>query len=354
MAELQTNTITPKATCETNITTKMEKQQQYDVKSVASAMLSLLDPNSMESFSVGECVDKEMDDDFMPKKQQNLFEPHSLSPQQQTQLHEALNEMPWTPTEGLLNYTTMRTHRIDTGTELPFRQRQFNMSPYMERKVGAELQRLLERGIIKRIPFSEWRNRIVPVSKKDGSVRLCLDARELNKRTRRSTYPQMDMNRIISRIQDTTYLSALDLGEAFFQVKLSDDSCIKTAFAIAPFGYFCFDRMPMGCVNSSAALCELIDKIFGLEFEGKCFWYVDDLLIASRTFDEHMRLIKLHRAGLTVSQKVSAITQMQRPETVKQIQSFLGMTGFFRRFIDRYSHMAAPLNELIKGKPTKI
>lgn len=190
------------------------------------------------------------------------------------------------------------------------------------------------------------------------------------------------MNRILSRLQNTKYLSALDLGEAFFQIALSDESQQKTAFAVASFGYYCFERMPMGCINSSAALCALVDSVFGNEMEGKCFWYVVDLLIASETFEEHINsiksvAIKLQQAELTISQaksnlcmrklrflgmiisengievdqsKVEAIDRIEKPTQLKQLQSFLGMTGFFRRFIDKYSHISAPLNEMIKGQ----
>lgn len=325
-------------------------------------------------------------DDWLPNKAHNLFEPHVLTDTQQQQLDEVLDNFPWTPTEGELNATSKYVHHIDTGNEKPFQQKQFHMSPYVEKKIGEELERLLARGIIKRITFSEWLNRIVPIRKKDDSIRLCLDARELNKRTRKSTYPQVDMNRILNRLDQTAFLSALDLAEAFFQIKLSEDSCNKTAFAIAGFGYFCFDRMPMGCVNSSAALCALIDRVFGLDFESSCFWYVDDFLIASRTFEEHLSLLRrvaerLKEAELTVSRKksqfcmkklrflgmivsekgiqvddtkVEAVVNMKRPETVKQMQSFLGMTGFFRRFIDGYAELAAPLSEMTKGKPTGL
>lgn len=321
-------------------------------------------------------------DECVPKKHECLFEPHSLTDEQQGQLDKLLEHFPWTPTEGRLNHTTKYIHHIDTGDEKPFSQKQFNMSPYKEKLVGEELKRLLTRGIISHIPYSQWLSRIVPARKKDGAMRICLDARELNKRTKKSTYPQMDINRILSRLQRTKYLTALDMGEAFFQIKLSDGSRLKTAFAVSPFGYFCFDRMPMGCVNSSAALCALIDSVFGVEFEGRCFWYVDDFLIASETFEEHMAILKrvadkLHEAGLSVSQrkskflmkklrflgmiiseagievdesKVEAINNIKRPETLKKLQSFLGMTGFFRRFISKYSHMAAPLNEMIKGQ----
>lgn len=213
-------------------------------------------------------------------------------------------------------------------------------------------------------------------------MRVCLDARELNKRTKRTSYPQIDVNRILNRLQKTKYLSALDLGEAFFQIALSSDSQPKTAFAVAGFGYFCFERMPMGCINSSAALCALVDSVFGNEFEGRCFWYVDDLLIASETFEQHIETIKmvaakLREAELTISRakskfamkklkflgmmiseegievdqsKVTAIDSIAKPKELKQLQSFLGMTGFFRRFIEKYSHIAAPLNEMIKGQ----
>lgn len=320
--------------------------------------------------------------EWVPKKHECVFEAHSLNDEQKKRLEGVLEKFPWTPTTGRLNHTTKYIHSIDTGDESPVNQRQYNMSPYVEKKVGEELQRMLDRGIIRRISHSEWCNRIVPVRKKDDTIRICLDARELNKRTKKSQYPQADMNRILSRLQRTKYLSALDLGEAFFQIKLADASSVKTSFAVAPFGYFCFERMPMGCVNSSAALCALVDSVFGLEFEGKCFWYVDDFLIASETFEEHVKTLelvasKLVEAELSISRKkskfcmrklrflgmiiseagievdeakVEAINNISRPKYLKQLQSFLGMTGFFRRFIEGYADIAAPLSELTKGQ----
>lgn len=352
-----------------------EEKQEYGLASMALAQLDHLYGPTM--FSAGE-----EEDEWVLRKHKCVFGEHTLTEEQRERLNIVLDKFPWTPTTGKLNHTTKYIHTIDTGDEEPVKQRQYNMSPYVEKKVGDELQRLLERGIIRRISHSEWSNRIVPVRKKDDSIRICLDARELNKRTKKNTYPQADMNRILSRLQKTKYLSALDLGEAFFQIKLAEESSIKTAFAVAPFGYFCFDRMPMGCVNSSAALSALVDSVFGVQFEGKCFWYVDDFLIASETFEEHLATLelvasKLSEAELSISRKkskfcmrklrflgmiisergievdeskIEAINNIKRPEQLKQLQSFLGMTGFFRRFIDQYAHIAAPLSEMTKGQ----
>lgn len=354
---------------------EIEFSQEFSSASMALSQLDHIAETKIETLAEEEC-------EWIPKKHESVFEAHVLTLDQQQQLNGVLEKFPWTPTTGRLNHTTKYIHTIDTGDEKPVSQRQFNMSPYVERKVGEELQRMLERGIIRRISHSEWLNRIVPVRKKDDTMRICLDARELNKRTKKSTYPQTDMNRILSRLQKTKYLSALDLGEAFFQIKLSNESSVKTAFAIAPFGYFCFDRMPMGCVNSSAALCALVDSVFGVQFEGKCFWYVDDFLIASETFEEHLATLelvasKLIEAELSISKKkskfcmrklrflgmiiseagievdnakIEAIDNIKRPVQLKQLQSFLGMTGFFRRFIDGYSQLAAPLSEMTKGQ----
>lgn len=120
---------------------------------------------------------------------------------------------------------------------------------------------MIKSGIIKPIDDSPWRSTILVVRKPDGTGRICLDAREVNKVTIPNTYPITNTNQILSQLKTTKYLTSIDLSQAFFQIALEKSSQIKTSFA---FGnqLYCFQRMTMGLRNSPATLAVLIDKIF--------------------------------------------------------------------------------------------
>lgn len=323
-------------------------------------------------------------DDVRPAKIPCVTEPHELTELQREQLDSVLAKFQNTPTAGLLNATSKMEHVIDTGEHMPFRARQYTFSPYVIDSARKEVETLLERGIIREIEESPWRSPILIVKKKDGTGRVCLDARMLNKITTPNAYPITDTNQILARLKTSKYMTSIDLSQAFFQIPLETESQLKTTFA---FGnqLFCYQRMPMGLRNSPATLAILIDKIFR-DLYPRAFSYVDDFIVCTDTFGEHLELLsiiaeRLSKVNLTISptkshfcckqleflgyilsenglavnpDKVKAIMEYKRPETVKEVRRLIGAAGWYRRFIPKFSQITAPLTELIKTNCTTI
>lgn len=319
------------------------------------------------------------DTEAIPVKNASVSIPHQLTTEQRHMLSTVLQLFRHTAEAGTLNKTTKIEHIIDTEDAKPIMKKQYPFSPYIMEKVQAELDKMLERDIIMTIEYSPWRAPILAVDKKDGGCRVCLDARELNRVTVPNAYPITDVNYILSRIRKARYLSSIDLSQAFFQIPLEKNSRYKTAFA---FGnqLYCFKRMTMGLRNSPATLAVLVDTIFR-DLYPYAFAYVDDFIICTETFEEHLRILtiiakRLADAGLTISpnksyfcckrleflgyvlseeglsanpEKVSALHNFPRPETAKEARRFIGAAGWYRKFIPDFAEVSAPIHDLYKG-----
>lgn len=282
--------------------------------------------------------------------------------------------------------THMAAHSIEIldewKTRPPIRQYPYTMSPKVREKVAEELDRMLGAGIIERC-HSDWSLNVVPVIKPSGKVRLCLDARKINERTIKDAYPLPHPGRILSQLPKARYLSTLDLSEAFLQIPLEERSRRYTAFSIQGKGMFQFTRLPFGLVNSPATLARLMDQVLGHgELEPFVFVYLDDIVLVSETFEDHLRLLRevarrLTEANLAINleksrfgvdelpflgyllstqglranpEKVKAIVEYDRPNTITKMRRFLGMANYYRRFIDDFSGITAPLSDLLKSK----
>lgn len=300
-------------------------------------------------------------------------------------LQNVLKKMPFAK-PGLLSRTNCITHTIDTGNATPIKQRQYVVSPYLQVEISKEIDRLLGMGVIYACPPSAWNNPVVAVKKSSGAVRLCLDARKLNAVTTKDAYPTQQINRILGRLTGTKVLSSIDFSDAFLQVPLEKSSQPKTAFSISGRGYFAYARMPFGLCNSAATLCRLVDQIVGCDLEPKAFVYLDDIIIATNTFEEHFEVLekiadRLANAGLTISvdksrfcmeslrylgyvvsekgispdpEKISSIVSYPVPKCVKDVRRLLGVVGWYRRFIPQFSSITAPLTNMLKKSRNKF
>lgn len=317
-----------------------------------------------------------------PPKLSNTFKEHELTDVDKERLEKIIRKFSFVKDDGPLSYTTLTEHVIDTKHAKPIKQKQYVFSPYIQEKIRLEVDRLLARDIIEKVPAPTWLNPVRPVPKPDDKIRLCLDARKLNEVTVKNSYPQQNVNRILGRLEGTKYLTALDLTDAFYQILLNPESRGKTAFAIPGVGSFMYKRMPMGLVNSGATLSELVDRLFGAEFEPECFPYLDDFIIATKTLDKHFEILervaeKLTTAGLVISakkskfcmkslkylghvidekgiradpDKIAPIREYPAPTCVKEVRRFIGLTGWYRRFIKNFADISAPITDLIKKK----
>ena len=244
---------------------------------------------------------------------------------------------------------------------------------------------MLESGIIEKLS-SEWAAPIVLVKKKDGSLRMCMDYRRLNSATRSDAYPMPRID-LIDRLGKAKYITALDLTWGYLGI-LADARGSKrqhkTAFT-TPFGLFQFKVMPFG-LNGAPASFQTMDQVINGLYNFTAA-YLDDLVIFSNTCEERLEHIqsvlqRLRGAGLTAKPKkcqfgmeyciylghvvgggalrpealkVEAVEQFKAPETKKQVRAFLGLTGYYRKFIPNYATIAAPLTDLMrKSAPNNV
>lgn len=286
-----------------------------------------------------------------------------------------------------LEVTSLVQHTIELKDEFksvaPTRVTPFPYSPSIHKALNEEIDRLLALGVIED-SNSDWALNAVPIKKPNGSIRLCLDARKLNTRTKRDAYPLAHVGRILGRLGKTRYLSTIDLKDAFLQIPLCSESKPLTAFSFQGKGMFQYTRLPFSLTNSPATLSRLMDKILGAgALEPQIFVYLDDIIVASETFEEHIKLLeevakRLREANLSINlqksqfcrfevpflgyllscdglkpdpSKVQAILDFEAPKTIRQIRRFLGMVNYYRRFIGDFSEIPAPISDLLAGKP---
>ena len=242
---------------------------------------------------------------------------------------------------------------------------------------------MLDAGAIResQSPFS---SNVVLVRKKDGSLRFCIDYRKLNNRTVKDAYYLPRIEETIDTLSWSKYFSKLDLRSGYWQVGVKESDKMKTAFSVGPLGFFECNRMAFGLCNSPASFQRLTEWCMGELHLRECLIYLDDIIIFSKTFDEHLvrlanvfRQLEVHGiklkgskceffqrqvnylghivsdAGIhTDSDKIAVLKEWKPPTNVKELRSFLGFAGYYRRFVCNYSSIVKPLNALLVGHPT--
>ena len=149
------------------------------------------------------------------------------------------------------------------------------------------------------------------VRKKNDDWRFCLDFLDLNGVTVKDAYPLSNMTNILDTLGSAHYITSLDLSQAYFQVPLEKKSREYTAFAVPQMGLFHFKRMPFGLCNASATFQRLLNRVIGPEMVPCVFAYLDDIIIATETLEEHRYwlrrvLLALTEAGLAINPRISA------------------------------------------------
>lgn len=184
---------------------------------------------------------------------------HNLTPPQQESLNNVVSMFPSCVTEGL-GKTTLLKHTIDVGNAAPIKHRYHAVSPAIQKKMFEEVDRMLSLGVIEE-SRSAWSSPMTVVTKANGQTRLCLDARRVNSVTVKDAYPTPLINGILSRLNETKYISLIDLKDAFWQIELEESSREKTAFTIPGRPLYQFTRMPFGLCNSGQSMCRLMDMV---------------------------------------------------------------------------------------------
>ena len=279
-----------------------------------------------------------------------------------------------------LKGSDLHTHDIDTGDAPPQRVRNYRHSPAAKAEIERQTLEMLEHGIIEP-SNSMWSAPCVLVKKKDGSMRFCIDYRKLNSVTKAISFPLPTIDDIVDAMSENkpTIFSLLDMRSGYFQIGLSETSMDKTTFSTHQSSWR-FRKMPFGIRNAPAAFSMLMSQVFrGLVLK-YLLAYIDDILVFSKTFDEHLlhlqtvfdRLrganLRLHpkkcnfalerlvyighvlsKDGISVDEsKIDVVRSYPRPKSLKDVRSVLGFFGYYRRFVKGFSLLAAPLYALLK------
>ena len=205
-----------------------------------------------------------------------------------------------------LGHTDLVQHTIDTGEHPPIKQQPYRTPMIYREKIAEMIDSMQKQGVIKP-SSSPWSSPVVLVPKKDGTIRFCVDYRRLNAISRKDVYPLPRIEDILSTLGEAKYFSTLDLATGFWQIELDESSRQKSAFTTHR-GLYEFVRMPFGLCNAPATFQRLMQVVLaGLEWTS-CFVYIDDILVASKTFDEHMVHLqevfdRLRKAGLRLKPK---------------------------------------------------
>ncbi|KAA0046134.1 ty3-gypsy retrotransposon protein [Cucumis melo var. makuwa] len=266
---------------------------------------------------------------------------------------------------------------LESGT-VPISRAPYRMAPAQLKELKVQLRELLDKGFI-RPSVSPWGAPVLFVKKKDGSMRLCIDYRELNKVTVKNRYPLPRIDDLFDQLQGATVFSKIDLQSGYHQLRIKDGDVPKTTFRFR-YGHYEFIVMSFGLTNAPAVFMDLMNRVFREFLDTFVIVFIDDILIYSKTeakHEEHLRMVlqtlrdnKLYakfskcefwlkqvsflghvvsKAGVSVDPaKIEAVTGWTRPSTVSEVRSFLGLAGYYRRFVENFSRIATPLTQLTR------
>ncbi|KAL4011838.1 hypothetical protein IC575_028902 [Cucumis melo] len=232
------------------------------------------------------------------------------------------------------------------------------MAPTELKELKVQLQELLDKGFI-RPSVSPWGAPVLFVKKKDGSMRLCIDYRELNKVTVKNRYPLHRIDDLFDQLQGATVFSKIDLRSGYHQLRIRDSDIPKMAFHFR-YGHYEFIVMSFGLTNAPAVFMDLMNRAEHEEHLHR----VLETLRANKLYAKFSKcefwLKKVTFLGHVVSSegvsvdptKIEAVTSWPRLSIVNEIRSFLGLAGYYRRFVEDFSRIASPLTQLTrKGTP---
>lgn len=269
------------------------------------------------------------------------------------------------------------TIQFDSSTPVRHRPRRL---PFTERDiVDKQVDTWIKDGIIEPCS-SDYSSQVVLVKKKDGTPRLCVDYRQLNKHIVKDRYPLPLIDDLLDKLQNARIFSTIDLKNGFFHVNVHKDSRRYTSF-VTHSGQFQFLKVPFGLCISPSVFQRFINTVFkDLILSGQLLLYMDDLIIPAKDEEENIERLKsvfsiasdygleinfkkckfLHKKieflGHIIQngqlfpspQKTAAVLNYPEPKNQKDVQSFLGLAGYFRKFIQNFSIIARPLSNLLK------
>ena len=277
-----------------------------------------------------------------------------------------------------LGQCSLYLHQIDTNGSKPVHSQPYATSDKQREDIRRHVEEMLRDGVV-RPSKSPWASSPHLVPKADGTTRMVVDYRALNKVTKRDSYPMPSIDLALSCLNGSKWFSTLDLLQGFFQILMSPESVEKTAFTTHD-GLYEFTRLPFGLRNSPSTFQRIMDVILSDVKYSQVMVFLDDLLVFSESFEQHLERIenilkRLQDAGLTVKpskvflmlpgvkylghfvdesgvkmqkEKLEAIINYPQPRNVHDIKSFLGLAGYYRRFIRSFAALSEPLSRLTR------
>eukprot|EP00731_Ephydatia_muelleri_P028964 Em0020g608a len=277
---------------------------------------------------------------------------------------------------GQIGRTNILKHRIDTGNTPPVHLLPRRIPQSRREEMAKLVKDMLEQGAIQQSD-SPWSSPVVLVKKKDGSVRFCVDYRKVNSVTRKDAYPLPRVDDTLDTLAGSRLFTTLDLASGYWQVEVAEEDQPKTAFT-TPEGLFQFRVMPFGLCNAPATFQRLMDRVLGGLKWSSCLVYLDDIIIVGTSFSEHLRnlagvLQRLRQAGLKLKpskckwcqksvtflghivseegvaadpSKTAVVAGWPPPQSKREMQQFLGLANYYRKFVKNFAAIAKPLHRL--------
>ena len=276
-----------------------------------------------------------------------------------------------------LGCTPLLEHTIEThGPPLcqPYRRQ----NPAVRQEEMVQVQQMLSSDII-RPSNSPWASSVVMVKKKDGSLRFCVDFRQLNAATVKDAHPLPRIDDLLDTLHGACWFSILDLKSGYWQVSIMERDKESMAFHTSSGQLYEFKQVPFGLCNASATFSHLMDHVLsGLHWE-TCLFYLDDIIIFSSTWEEHLARLRqvferLKHANLKLGAEkctfatkevsylghqvteeglpdpalLTAIQEIPPPKTATEVRSFLGLARYYRRYVKNFAAIAGPLHALTR------
>jgi hypothetical protein len=308
----------------------------------------------------------------------------SLTTEQRAKYTELLKEFvdvfAWTYEDFKTYDTYVIQHKIPLkeGAK-PFRQKLRQINPMLLPVMEKEVKKLLEAQIIIPLSYFEWVANLVPVRKKSGEIRLCVDFRNLNRSSKKDNYPLPNMEHILQWVTDASRISMIDDFSSYNQILVMPEDREKTTFT-TPWGTFMYAKIPFGLMNAGATFQRDMDIAFIGEKDQFVVIYLDDITVFSRSDKEHcyhLRKVfsKCRRFGLFLNPKkslfsmeegkllghivsaegvridpsrVEVIRTLSFPRSKKEVQAFLGKINFLRRFVSNFAELVKHITTMLK------